>query len=241
MYDLSVHCETCAFTFERVGVPNPSALPVSVLRGRLRRGLESLDREVVEAYAEILPEGDYVVSLSDLRPKLVHPLDEDDYFANEGRALFGTEAPFYDLPATPRTPYYRADGERTFNPVGKMWGYNTDEPWPQRAASFVFLAPMNSISSLDPNTLAEYRSSAGRGTAVALSVLDAKAPVVGFDADPDYEVDAHWCWTHYLLDGHHKTRATSLEGDSLSLLSFTALEEGVSTRADVEQLIALLG
>ena len=79
----------------------------------------------------------------------------------------------------------------------------------------------------------------GAGTAVAISILDVKGPTtwVG-EQDPD-PVE-HWCFTHYLLDGHHKLHAAHEAGRSLRLLSFIALAQGVAERPQVDEALGML-
>ena len=77
------------------------------------------------------------------------------------------------------------------------------------------------------------------GTAVSIAVLDVKGPA---DWNDDREPDPveHWCLIHYLLDGHHKLHAASESGKPFRLLSFVALSQGVSTRAQIEEVVRVL-
>jgi hypothetical protein len=56
----------------------------------------------------------------------------------------------------------------------------------------------------------------------------------------DPKINAHWCLSHYLLDGHHKALAASELGLPISMLSFLAIEKGISTREQVAEAIHVL-
>jgi len=53
-------------------------------------------------------------------------------------------------------------------------------------------------------------------------------------------VPEHWCLAHYLLDGHHKTRAASLVVKPITLLSFLATAESVATEENGDHLLNIL-
>jgi hypothetical protein len=54
-------------------------------------------------------------------------------------------------------------------------------------------------------------------------------------------VTAHWCLVHYLLDGHHKVFAATQENRQVGLLSFVAVDKGVSTVEQIRQSLDALG
>lgn len=63
-------------------------------------------------------------------------------------------------------------------------------------------------------------------TAVRISILDVKSPV---DWEGDKVITSHWCLVHYLIDGHHKAYAAAKNGKPLTLVSFLAVNQGVSS------------
>jgi len=74
-------------------------------------------------------------------------------------------------------------------------------------------------------------------TALAISLLDVKAPAV-WEKEPD--VTAHWCLVHYLLDGHHKLFASTQENRQVGLLSFISVNNGISTVEQIKQSLDAL-
>src|SRR5205823_5496435 len=108
------------------------------------------------------------------------------------------------------------------------------------ARLFEFIVPMFPHTWLKPDVVATYRSTSTDGqapTGIAISMLDVKEPAV-WKGEPD--VTAHWCLAHYLLDGHHKVFAASQDDRSVGLLSFVALQKGLSTVDQVEQVLNAL-
>ena len=94
---------------------------------------------------------------------------------------------------------------------------------------------------LDADRVQEYKESASLPTAVAISVLDVKQPANFTEDQKRQGYDhAHWCLAHYLLDGHHKTFASSQVGHPLSLLSFLAIDKGISSPGQADRLEAIL-
>jgi hypothetical protein len=75
-------------------------------------------------------------------------------------------------------------------------------------------------------------------TALAVSVLDVKQPA-NWHGDPEFT--EHWCLAHYLLDGHHKMYAASQALKPISLLSFLAVQSGVSTIDQITEVLSVLG
>jgi hypothetical protein len=93
---------------------------------------------------------------------------------------------------------------------------------------------------LHANAISEYKNTLSQEvvpTALAISILDIKQPAV-WEGNPDFT--EHWCLSHYLLDGHHKVYAASELGKPLSILSFLALEKGISTQEQITEAIQIL-
>ncbi|WP_401000750.1 hypothetical protein [Agromyces sp. GXQ0307] len=209
-FELSHWCGTCPFLFERLPAEGKLPVPESAFAERLRTGLPAIDREVVESFARLLPEGEYIPILLDVTPQLVEPGGERDYFAHEQLDTYWGPA------QDPQTPYYR-----TFEaPVG------------EEAHLYEFVVPMVPPSWNDPLGVESYADRDSSGllpTAVAVSILDVTAPAMDQGADWYW----HWTLTHFLLDGHHKFEAAARAGAPVRLLSLVATRDGLSTPDEV--------
>ena len=236
-YQLSWSCGTCGLVFERQTAAQET-VSIEMLRSRLADGLSHIEDEVVDAFSTVIPRGAYCVALLEIRPRLVRPGDEGDYFSKEAVALFGLDPPHYDLPFSPKTYYYRlasTPGAGLAQRVGDL---------ADGSALFEFLAPMISIRALDDSTLETYRNrdpQRATPTAVAISVLEMASPASLKDGAVDPPpCHRHWGWTHFLLDGHHKVNVAASEGRPVSLLSFLAIEQGLSYPSEVVRMLESL-
>jgi len=93
---------------------------------------------------------------------------------------------------------------------------------------------------LDQKRLAEYAVSYSKDvmpTAVSISVFDVKQPATG---KSDEQITSHWCLAHYLIDGHHKVYSAVQENKPLTLVSFLAVDQGVSSEEEINELLAAL-
>jgi hypothetical protein len=221
-YHIGNVCGTCAFFFERLPGANDKLSPTE-LSARLKSGLTEIDGDVVRTAAAALPAGRYNVLLLKCAPRLVLPSKDGDYFFEEQLALWGTDG-FWGLPHYTKTEYYRTDLVKMSN----------------RRGLFEFVVPMFPRNYLHTSAISSYKHALSQGvvpTALAVSILDVKQPA-NWDGDPDFT--EHWCLSHYLLDGHHKVYAAYELGVPVSILSFLAFEEGISTREQVGEAIQTL-
>lgn len=220
IYHLGTICGTCQFLFECVG-------PIS--RGKqdnitaqdlvlaMTKGLKSIEPWFLEKISLIMPEDEYIVGLILTTPRQVTPGSTRDYFTHEQVQQWGLDA--WGLPHHPRIKYYRGD----------------DQALSSQTQLYEFIVPMYPDGWLDDDRVAEFQGLIKDGvapTGLAISVLDVKQH---WDSDR-----AHWCLTHYLADGHHKIKAASLEGKPITLLSFLAISQGASSRAEIDHMVELL-
>ncbi len=217
-FELSLWCGTCPFLFKRLDGAN-QRLSLEALTSRLNEGIAELADDVIEAFAALLPRGDYVPMLLSIEPRLVMPVADGDYFAEEQVATWGIDA-FWGLPEYPQTPYYR-----TFATTVAA-----------DAHLYEFVVPMVPPSWNRPQTVAEHHARLARSsapTAVAVSTLDVCAPAVDDESEDWYW---HWGLTHFLLDGHHKLQAAADAGSALQLLSLLTIDGSLAKRQDVEAI-----
>ena len=96
---------------------------------------------------------------------------------------------------------------------------------------FEFFIPLYDPSKVSAERVSFYRElmTGGRQpTAVALSVLDVKSSMEWPEDSAGEEVEprfgTHWCLANYILDGHHKIRASHETGLPITLLSFMTID-----------------
>jgi hypothetical protein len=215
-------CGTCSFFFERLEGANKTPNPKGIVKS-LNSGIKKLDESFVNDLGKIIPNGKYIVTLSEVIPTLTIPSDCNDYFSNEQVRLLGVE-PFFGLPHYPRTEYYRSN---TFN-IDKNTGF------------YEFIIPTFPHGWLDKERVEEYRNALKneeKPSIVTMSVLDIKDPA---DYNEKEDINCHWCLANYLVDGHHKTYAAALEKKPLTMISFLAVEQGVSSEEDINEMLKLM-
>ncbi len=219
-FELSFWCGTCQFLFRRLEGANETG-SLDELADRLAVGLGGLDRDVIGAFAELLPAGSYVPMLLSVQPRLVLPAAPDDYFAVEQVDTWGLDG-FWGLPEYPRTPYYR-----TFETAVD-----------KESHLFEFVVPMVPPSWNDDarvGSFMELLATSGSPTAVSVSTLDVCAPAV--DSGADYY--RHWSLTHFLLDGHHKVEAAARSGVPVQLLTLLAVDFSLAKPEQLARVPAL--
>lgn len=215
-------CGTCAFFFTRLPAESPR-VDAAAVASVLRAGIADTRHPVVKSLERLLPDGRYRATVRRIQPRLVHPGSPEDYFGHEQVTPWGEVPSEGGPPHDPRTDYYRMDAQD----LGR------------ERTLFEFLVPMLPLSSLSPAQVTAYSdvlTNHALPTAVALAVLDVKQP----EYDEGETPSAHWCLAHYLVDGHHKVLAASQAGLPLTLLSFLAVDKGVSTDAEVQELVTVL-
>lgn len=223
-YNLGIDCQTCSLLFQRLSGANQS-VEIEQTAEALRKGVDSLADPIVEVVGAGLPEGEYLALLAEAPLCLVYPSGKGDYFCEDQIALWGEDT-FWCLPHDPRIPYFRA-GEWDIGESRRLFNF------------IVPMYPTKWLTFRPPSVYQQELRENGSGTAVALSILDVRAPAIS-QGDPTPDPVEHWCFTHYLIDGHHKLHAASEAGRPLSILSFVALAQCASTRDEIEQAINLL-
>lgn len=213
-------CGTCPFVFERRDGANDKVSPAE-LTSSLRTGVSSIDAMVTEAAMEILPAGAYKTLLLSCVPRFISPSKKGDYFFEEQIELWGVDG-FWGVPHYTKNEYYRTETAKIGN----------------RGALFEFIVPMFPKRYLHAKTIESYEAISDHRTtptALAVSILDVKQPA---NRNGNSAIASHWCLAHYLLDGHHKMYAASEVGKPISLLSFLAVDKGISS---AEQIVEVLG
>ncbi len=213
-------CGTCSFFFEKREHANrtfSAEVSADEIADRLNNSREVLEATFLRKLGSILELGSYRVHSRLITPSLVMPGDARDYFARECIDLFGIDG-YFGVPHSPKTPYYRCS-DITLEP----------------ARLFDLVIPLHQPGTLSADRITHYESFLEAGnvpTALAISVLDIKAPADPGDATPS----EHWCLANYLLDGHHKLRAAAITGRPLCLLSFVSVAASIARSEDLVRL-----
>lgn len=221
-YELSWGCGTCAMLFRRLDGAN-GTVSVDRLRDRLGRRADAIDADVVDAFGALLAADEYLTLLVEVTPRLVTPMLDGDYFAEEQVATWGA-AYFTGLPEHPNVAYYRT-GRYELAAAERL---------------FEFVVPMVPATWNEPDTVADYERRLAEGeipTAVALSVLEVAEPAT---TSPRLTHERHWGLMHFLLDGHHKMQAAARTGRPVRVLSFLALGQGTGSRAQALRVAEIL-
>lgn len=217
-FDLTFWCGTCPLVFERLEGANRT-LSSDELQVRLNEGVTSIDQEVLGAVSKILPPATYLPLLLTVRPTLVTPGDEADYFAHEQVEHSGIDH-FWGLPHYPKTQYYRSGSGRRDT----------------HSELFEFFVPMVPPGWNDRDRVLAYEAEIQAGaepTVLALSILDTTQP---FDSS-----ESHTGLIHFVLDGHHKLEAAARLGVGISVLSLLSMEESLAGDAETTELARLMG
>jgi len=75
--------------------------------------------------------------------------------------------------------------------------------------------PMKWLTFRAPSIYERELRENGAGTAVSLSILDVRS-AADWDGDETPDPVEHCCFTHYLIDGHHKLHSASESGKSFA-------------------------
>jgi hypothetical protein len=231
VFEVGIDCDSHGFWFERLGPAADFVTPANV-REKLAVGLTELDGDVLAAFEPLLPDGRYFAVLSRIKPRLIHPGAENDYFVRQFLdAGFGER--------DPKTDYYRGRDVRFAPPSAS----HVDT-----AALFECLVPLYEPSGTQGTRVAEYKEimhKGGQPTAVALSILDVSCLRDWGDSVTD--VYEHWGLVHYLLDGHHKAHAASevverspARDRYMTLLWFLAIDHSLASGEEFAKLAGVL-
>jgi hypothetical protein len=196
-----------------------AGIDVGELTTRLSQGCDELYLDVVDTLAQLMPASDYVVALFKLLPEKAEVLGKTDYFAVE---QLENRDWADDSPHNPNVDYYRVEGRSRI----KMSSADDE------AEAFDFIIPMFPEDILVEDQIKHYERIMSEGatpTAVALSLLDVKCPAG--------EGIEHWCFTHYLIDGHHKVAAAARAKREITLMSFIAINQGISSRDQIDAVL----
>lgn len=203
-------CGTCNFFFNKKEIKLNRSYDTNDIRDLLNNGIAKLEN--IDSLKSIFPKGEYVVIKTEITPRLTFPNDKNDYFITD---LFESWRDENDGKSEVNQEYYRGLSIKI----------------KESEMLFEFFIPTYKTSDLNESRITEYMDLIQDGfkpTVLALGVLDVKNsmtyPVIdGEEIEP--EIDTHWCFANYLIDGHHKIMAANRLGKSISMISFISKEQ----------------
>ncbi len=221
IFDTGIACDSCVSYFEKLaGNPKHNISIGEQLSATLIAGITKLDEQVLAQAQMLIPNGEYLVILSQATPTLCHPGDENDYFCQELPAYWWG----YSSTESPKTEYYRLL-------TGKILTFGSE------GLFIEFIVPILDPQKLNLDRVKYYQKRFEAGempTILALSVFDAKYLQQEPEPSGDPYVGHLSFLTHYIIDGHHKAYAAALANKPITLLSFVNKDESVGCELFVD-------
>ena len=219
MYHIGNVCGTCQFFFKKQSKSIEVNFNQKHLIEELNNGNLEFSELTVNELSKIIPNGNYLVVKSKIKPEIVTNNSDNNYFNKEQLQTW-------------RDDYYKAQDESEFNSYyreplrdfGKMEHYHKE-------AFFNFFVPLYSAKELNKSRVEFYKSKLLKGDEpkiVSVGVLDVKTSVEyplmnGEEVNPEF--GTHWCLANYIIDGHHKIKAASELNQEIDLITFISRDE----------------
>lgn len=228
-------CSTCCCYFEYLpGDKKDNIAIAEEFSETLNAGLNSLDDKTLQQAEILIPDGDYFVLLCTIKPKEVFVGDENDYFSKERKALWDVFNDEESYQEGPNISYYRLQVKKIIDHRHKILLVET-------------LVPIISSQDLNKERVRFYQEQYRQGvipTAFSIAIWDQKAPdAYGSNntMHPNYDPDVrgHELLAHYIIDGHHKIYAASLEGKEITLLTYIRKDNYFGTQITQEEIAFL--
>jgi hypothetical protein len=222
LYRIGNICETCEAMmsqFKDAKFPiSPSELSKIFLEG-----LTDTSDTVIETISQILPKGNYGISLLEIKPALAK------FYPWQGKETVY----LWINSSAPMIPENLFPNSIRPNPLWAVQNQALALPNinPDRLYEVAF--PLIRDDKLNRNTIESYKVQIRNGlrpTALSFSVVDIRYPSGrGFE----------WQLAHFLLDGHHKMMAASELDQPITLLSFLNLDESFAPAEFIKHTINL--
>jgi len=203
LYRIGSICETCEALFRKTDRAKMPIDPDEISK-RLRQGLQSIDEEIITAIKNVIPKGNYIISLIEIQPRMIKNTNRDFIWENLKPSIVPKEL-------WPKTP--------NINEIWPPWSLGRLGQKLQDDELYESVLPLINFTDISQKIVRVYEKAIANGkrpTCLALSVVDTRyVSARAFD----------WRLVHFLLDGHHKMMAASKNNQSISILSFFALNE----------------
>ncbi len=221
MYHIGNICGTCEFFF----IKQEKSLEVNfnqqILIDSLNSGKFDFSEKNLKELGKIIPNGNYLVLKTIIKPEIVTKESDNNYFLKEQRETWRDEFDEESLkPESEFNNYYR---EQLVD-FGKL-------KLDHKEAFFNFFIPLCSTDKLDKSRINFYKENITNGNypfAISIGVLDVKTSeeypeLNGVEIKPEF--GTHWCLANYIIDGHHKIKAASELKKEIGLISFISIDE----------------
>lgn len=218
IFEIGNVCGTCEVYFKKLMELDPEIEEREVAK-IMNNGISNIDDVTLQKIMKIIPSGDYVCSLTRIKPTIN---SENDYFSNEQIETWGIDS-FAGI-NKPGTKYYRGNNFEVKN-----------------KELFIELIIPTQSSKIDEQRVEYYIEKLKKGentTCLSLTVLDIKAPGMWEDEN-EPKFNTHWCLSNYLIDGHHKVEASRRCGIPITMLSLINKHESIIEKDEqVEELLS---
>ena len=222
MYHMGNICGTCEFFFKSQSKSLEVNFNQKLLIDALNNGNIELTKDTAEELSKIIPDGNYLVLKTVIKPEIVTDTSNNNYFQKEQRETWRSsyESSSLNSEGSEFFEYYR----EPFIDFGKI-------KLDHKEAFFNFFVPLYSTRKLNTSRIEYYKSKLIEGekpVAVSIGVLDVKTseeyPIAN-DERIKPEFGTHWCLANYLIDGHHKIKAATELNKEMDLIIFVSRDE----------------
>ena len=234
MYHIGNICDTCEFFFRKQSKSIEVNFNQKHLIGLLNNGEIDLTKETLDELSKIIPNGNYLVLKTTIKPNLVTKDSDNNYFENELRNTWRSiNTELDEIRRTKLNDYYR----ESIIDFGKVNYFHKE-------AFFNFFVPLYNPIELNDGRITFYKSKLQSGqkpVALSIGVLDVKTsedyPYIN-NEQVKPEFGTHWCLANYIIDGHHKFKAASELNQELELITFISRDESTNLIDDMVNILA---
>lgn len=222
MYHIGNICGTCAFFFIKQSKSLDVNFNQKYLIESLNNGNIELTKKTVGELSKIIPNGNYLVLKTTIKPEIASRESGNNYFQKEQRETWRDD--FDEESLNPEESKYYNYYREPLKDFGKT-------KYDYKEAFFNFFVPLYGTSELDESRIEYYKSKLTKGEqpiVISVGVLDVKTseeyPLInGEEVNPEF--GTHWCLANYIIDGHHKMKAASELNQEIGLITFISRDE----------------
>lgn len=221
VYHIGNVCDTCKFFFTRQSESTELSINQENLINSINEGSFDFVKENLINLGEVIPNGNYRVLKTTIKPEFVTKESQNDYFKREQEE---TWREFKNEEAIKSNKQFRKYYREQLVDFGKVKQNHKE-------AFFNFFIPLNNFWEFNEDRVDYYKETISKGNlpfAVSVAVLDVKTseeyPIVnGKEVEPEF--GTHWCLANYIVDGHHKIKAASELNKEVGLITYISRDE----------------